>query len=237
MAAMTVAPPHAEQVAARLAAVRAQILAAGRDPADVTIVAVTKGHGPDAARAALANGLLDLGESYAQELVATSGGVEGHAGPAPRWHFIGHLQRRKVRLLAPIVHLWQSVDRHELVHQIAARAPGAGVLVQVALDAEPGRSGCSPHDVPALVDAARAAGLDVRGLMAVGPAAGGPEAARPGFRRVVELAERLALREVSLGMSGDLRIALEEGTTMVRLGTTLFGPRPHREPVGAWDDR
>jgi uncharacterized pyridoxal phosphate-containing UPF0001 family protein len=81
------------------------------------------------------------------------------------------------------------------------------------------------------------AGLVVRGLMAVGPPTGGPEAARPGFRRVVHAAAELGLAEVSLGMSGDLQIALEEGTTMVRLGTTLFGPRPHRTPVGAWDDR
>ena len=237
MAAVTSPTDLVGAVAERLAEVRARIGAVGRDPESVTVVAVTKGHGPEAAQAAIANGLLDLGESYAQELMAKQAVLSEGGGPEPRWHFVGGIQRRKVRLLAPSIHLWQSVDRREVADQIASRAPGAGVLVQVSLSDAGGRSGCSPAEVPAIVSHATAAGLVVRGLMAVGPSAGGAEAARPGFRRVVAQARELGLEDVSLGMSGDLDVALEEGTTMVRLGTSLFGPRQHDEPVGAWDNR
>ena len=228
---MSAATGLAEQVAVRLASLRDLIEAAGRDPASVRIVAVTKGHGPEACHAAVDNGLHDLGESYAQELAAKA------ADPrlaGARWHFVGGLQARRVRSVAALVHLWQSIDRAKLVGEVARWAPGASVLVQVALSDEPGKAGCPFADVPALVAAGRAAGLSVDGLMGVGPTAGGPEAARPGFRRLRATAEELGLGTVSMGMSGDVSVALAEGATMLRVGTLLFGPRPPRAAVRAW---
>jgi len=181
---------------------------------------VTKGFGIDAVEAALGAGLVDLGENYAQELLEKA---PGH--PRVRFHFIGRLQRNKVRPLAPLVALWQSVDRLELAREIARRAPGAAVLVQINLSGEPQKGGCAPGEVAALVAAARDLGLDVQGLMGVGPA-GPREAARPGFRELVALADRLDLPVRSIGMSADLEVAVQEGATMVRVGTDLFGPRP-----------
>ena len=144
--------------------------------------------------------------------------------PGPEWHFIGRLQRNKVRTIAGLVSLWQSVDRPALAETIAKHAPGAAVLVQVDVTGEPQKGGCPPGEVAALVATCRGLGLDVRGLMAVGPF-GPPEDARPGFRRVRELADELGLAERSIGMSADLEVGVEEGSTMVRVGTALFGPR------------
>jgi uncharacterized pyridoxal phosphate-containing UPF0001 family protein len=138
---------------------------------------------------------------------------------------IGRLQTNKVRALAGVVALWQSVDRVELGREIARRSPGAAVLVQVDVTGAAGRGGCPEDEVAPLVEALDALGLEVRGLMAVGPG-GPPEEARPGFRRVARLADRLGLPERSIGMSGDLEVAVEEGATMVRVGTALFGGRP-----------
>lgn len=214
-------------VAARLAEVRARIEAAGRVPDDVVVVAVTKGFGIDAVNAATAAGIADIGENYAQEL---AGKVE-RAGidAGRRWHFLGRVQRNKVRSIAAAVHLWQGVDRVSAGEEIARRAPGARVLVQVRLDTGapggPARNGCDPDDVPQLVERLDNLGLDVRGLMAVGPA-GPPELARPGFRTVSALADRLGLAERSMGMTDDLGVAVEEGSTMVRVGRGLFGARP-----------
>jgi pyridoxal phosphate enzyme (YggS family) len=207
---------------AAVAAVRRRIAAAGGDPAAIRLVAVTKGQPVDAVRAALAAGVADVGENYAQELVAKAeaGGVDG-----ARWHFIGRLQRNKVRLVAPFVALWQSVDRLSLAAEIADRAPGAAVLLQVDVTGEEQKGGCRPAFLPALLEGSRDLGLDVRGLMAVGPA-GPPEAARPGFRLLRDLADRHGLEERSMGMSGDLAVAVAEGATMVRIGTALFGERP-----------
>jgi len=183
---------------------------------------VTKGFGPDAVRAAAAAGLRLIGENYAQELAAKAP-VAREAGLAV--HFIGQLQTNKVRQLAPIVDVYESVDRPRLVAELAKRAPGATVLVQVDTTGEPGKGGCPVTDVPALVEAARVAGLHVEGLMTVGPTTGGPEAARPGFRLVRRLVDELGLRTCSMGMSGDLEVAVAEGATRVRVGTALFGPR------------
>ncbi len=219
-----------DEVAARLATVRGRIEAAGGGP-DVTVVAVTKGFGVDAVEAALAAGLVDVGENYAQELsdkVAELVVPDG-ASP-PRVHFIGRLQRNKVRHLAATVAVWQSVDRLALAREIAARAPGATVFVQLNLSGESQKGGCAPADAPELVARGRDLGLDVQGLMGVGPA-GPPEAARPGFRRLAALADELDLPVRSIGMSGDLEVAVQEGSTMVRIGTDLFGPRPPRPPA------
>ena len=214
-------------VADRLAEVRARIEAAGRAPDDVVVVAVTKGFGIDAVAAADAAGIADVGENYAQELAAK---VED-AGPdaGRRWHFLGRVQRNKVRSIAAAVHLWQGVDRVAAGEEIARRAPGAKVLVQVRIDGDDtgdtGRNGCHPDDVADLVERLGGLGLDVRGLMAVGPP-GPPELARPGFRTVSALADRLGLVERSMGMTADLGVAVEEGSTMVRVGRGLFGARP-----------
>ena len=121
--------------------------------------------------------------------------------------------------------LWESVDRPRIVDEIARRAPGARILVQVDATAETGKGGCPVADVPALVERAVGAGLAVDGVMAVGPTSGDPALTRDVFDRVVALADELGLRERSIGMSGDLEIAVEAGSTEVRLGTALFGPR------------
>ena len=211
------------EVVDRLAEVRARIEAAGRPPDDVVVVAVTKGFGIDAVEAANAAGLVDVGENYAQELAGKVD--EARADTDRRWHFLGRVQRNKVRLIAAAVHLWQGVDRVSAGEEIARRAPGAKVLVQVRIAGDEGRNGCEPDDVPELVERLDDLGLDVRGLMAVGPA-GPPELARPGFRTVSALADRLGLVERSMGMTDDLGVAVEEGSTMVRVGRGLFGARP-----------
>ncbi len=217
------------EVADRVAHVRDRIAAAGGDVDRVRLVAVTKGFGVDVVRAALAAGLTDLGESYAQELVAKVEALAAGAPPAgpPRWHFIGRLQRNKVRALAPIVHLWQSVDRAELGHEIARRAPGAAVLVQVNVTDEAQKGGCRLGEVDALVAELAAGGLEVRGLMGVGRF-GDPAATRAGFAALVAAAERLGLPERSIGMTDDLELAVAAGATMVRVGRDLFGERPRR---------
>jgi pyridoxal phosphate enzyme (YggS family) len=207
-------------VEAQLAAVRERIEAAGGDPDAIVVVAVTKGFDSTAVAAAVAAGLTDVGENYAQELVAKADG----APSGVRWHFIGRLQRNKVRSIAPHVALWQSVDRAALGAEIARRAPGAAVLAQVNVSGEPTKGGCAPEDVPGLVRDLTADGLEVRGLMAIG-ATGPAEAARPGFARLRDLADRLALPVRSMGMTADLEVAVAEGATMVRIGTALFGPR------------
>ena len=148
-------------------------------------------------------------------------------GPTPEWHFIGRLQTNKVRLVDRVVSLWQSVDRAAPADRIAQRAPGAAVLVQVDLAGLAGRGGCPPEEVPGLVEHCRGRGLDVRGLMGVGPP-GPAEDARPGFRLLTSIAEDLGLEERSMGMSGDLDVAIEAGSTMVRVGSALVGPRARR---------
>lgn len=210
-------------LAGRLAAVRGRIERAGGDPERITLVAVTKGFGADLVGAALDAGLRDLGESYVQELTAKAEAVT--AGAAPVWHFVGRLQRNKVRKAAPHVALWHSVDRLSLGAEIARWAPGAAVLAQVNTTGEESKGGCPPAALPELLDGLRGVGLDVRGLMSIGPA-GPPEGARPAFRLLRELAAAHGLRELSMGMTGDLEVAVEEGATMVRVGTALFGPRP-----------
>lgn len=201
----------------RARVVRERIAAAGGDPERITLVAVTKGFGPEVAVAAAEAGFADLGENYAQELLAKAPVVTQPV----RWHAIGRLQRNKVRALAPIVHLWQSVDRLDLGEEIARRAPGAHVLVQVNVSGEPQKGGCAPAGTPDLVHRLGDLGLDVQGLMTVAQAG----AARPGFALLRRLADDLDLPVRSMGMSGDLEDAVAEGTTMVRIGTSLFGAR------------
>jgi hypothetical protein len=217
----------AELVAERLAQVRDRIAKAGASPTSVRVVAVTKGFGSEAVEAAVGAGLLDLGENYAQELLSKA----STAPAGVRWHFLGGLQRNKLARLAPHVHLWHGLDSVEGALALARRRPAAAVLVQVRATAAGGpvrapRHGASVSEVPALVESARAAGLDVRGLMAVGRAHAAREEARRSFRDVASLASSLGLSEVSMGMSADFELAVAEGATIIRLGRALFGERP-----------
>jgi pyridoxal phosphate enzyme (YggS family) len=215
----------AELVRERLAMVEARIESAGGT--GVAVVAVTKGFGADAIDAAVAAGCRQIGENYAQELLDKL----RHVGPStarPEIHFIGRLQSNKVRLLSGVVDVYESVDRTSLVDAIARRAHGARVLVQVDTMGDPGKGGCPTAEVASLVAAAVEAGLRVDGLMTVGPTEGGPEASRRGFREVRRLTTELGLGVCSMGMTGDLEVAVEEGSTQVRVGTALFGWRDAR---------
>ncbi|MEX1008197.1 MAG: YggS family pyridoxal phosphate-dependent enzyme [Acidimicrobiia bacterium] len=207
-----------EAVAAVRARIDAAAARAGRDPAEVTLVAATKTVDPERVRAVVAAGVADLGENRAQELLEKAPVVDG-----ARWHFVGALQRNKVRALAPWVVCWHSVDRDALGAEIARRAPGARVLVEVNLAEESQKHGCAPAQAPALVDVLCGQGLAVDGLMALPPAGDDP---RRWFAALRELATRLDLRELSMGMSDDFEVAVEEGATMVRVGRALFGDRP-----------
>lgn len=212
-------------VAERLAVVRERIASAGGT--DVSVLPVTKTFGVDACWAAYRAGCAAVGENYAQEIVTKLGSIERPFGV----HFIGQLQTNKVRQLAGIVSVYETVDRPSLVAEIAKRVPGAEVLVQVASIAEEGKGGCSLGDVASLVEVAQVAGLRVLGLMTVGPTDGGPEAARGGFRTVRGLVDRLGLAVCSMGMSADLEVAVQEGSTQVRVGSALFGERPPARPL------
>jgi PLP dependent protein len=214
----------AADVAGRLAEVRERIAAAaraaGRGPETVTLVVVTKEIGLDAVRAAIAAGAVDVGENRAQDLVARAAALDDDA---LRWHFIGRLQRNKVRAAAPFVALWQSIDRSDLAAEVGRRAPGASVLVQVNVAGEAQKGGCAPDDAPALVEVCGAQGCRVQGLMTVPPAQRDP---RPVFARLRRMTDDLGLGTCSMGMSGDYEAAIGEGATMVRVGSAIFGPRP-----------
>ena len=209
----------------RLEEVRRRIASASGDPTAVRIVAVTKGFGVDAVTASLDAGLTEIGENYADELVAKDRAV-GPEAPVV-WHFLGAVQRNKVARLAPVVTWWQAVSRVEEGRAIARRRPGSKVLVQVDVAGLPGRGGCPPDQVPDLVGALRDEDVDVTGLRTVGPP-GPPEEARAGFVLVSSLADSLGLPVRSMGMSDDLEVALSAGSNMVRLGRALFGERATR---------
>jgi pyridoxal phosphate enzyme (YggS family) len=216
--------PSATLIAQRAAEVRERLAVAGGGR-PVKLVAVTKAFPPELAARAIAAGLVDLGENYAQELVAKASELGGETGH--RWHFIGGLQRNKVKTLAGLVSVWQTVDRDVLVDEIAKRAPGATVLVQVNTTDEPQKSGCQPEVASALVDRGRAGGLDVVGLMTVGPTDAEADP-RPAFAALRELGEACEVAELSMGMSADYELAVAEGSTIVRIGSVLFGSRPPR---------
>jgi pyridoxal phosphate enzyme (YggS family) len=215
----------AAAVADHVAEVRARIAAAGGR--EVELVAVTKTFPVEAIQAVMAAGCRAIGENYAQELVAKVAvlAATGCAGADwPEVHFIGHVQTNKVRMLAPVVTVWETVDRPAIVAEIAKRAPGARIFVQVNVSGEQQKHGCRPDETAGLVRRARDAGLRVEGLMTIG-VAGDPDGARAGFRTLRTLATSLGLQACSMGMSDDLEIAVEEGATHVRVGSALFGPR------------
>ncbi len=223
------------RVAASVADVRDRIVRAGGR--DVRLVGVTKTFGPDAVIAAARAGCDGVGENYAQETVAKWAalhdllGVDGVAA-LPPLHFIGQLQSNKVRTLASLVSVYETIDRRSLLAELAKRCPGARILVQVDATGEAGKGGCPTTDVPSLVVEAIERGLHVEGLMTVGPTYGGPEAAQRGFRAVRALADRLGLETCSMGMSDDLEVAVACGATEVRVGSALFGPRPPQRGTG-----
>ena len=231
-------------IATRLADVHQRIADAarnaGRAPEEIALVAVSKEVTADAVTEALAAGQRDFGENRAQELLAKAGRLEAEpvAGAAPVWHFIGRLQRNKVKTIAPHVTLWHSVDRAELGTEIARHAPGARVLVQVNVAGEDRKGGCASTDVAPLVETLVDLGLAVDGLMTVPPLVGDP---RPHFASLRDLAMRLGLPVLSMGMSGDFEAAIGEGSTLVRVGRAVFGPRSgpgtRVPPVGGGDDR
>ena len=221
-----------------IAAVRSRIAAAavraGRSPEDVRIVAVTKGHPLERAREAVAAGLADLGENRVQEALAKQAAWPD--GPA-RWHLIGHLQRNKVKLVVGRFALIHSLDSIRLADALEAAGAAAGrvqdVLVEVNVAREAQKNGALPDEAPALV--AHAAGLShlrLLGLMTMAPYGAPAAVQHQVFGGLRELRDRVSrnlglatLSQLSMGMSGDFEIAVEEGATMVRLGTILFGER------------
>jgi uncharacterized pyridoxal phosphate-containing UPF0001 family protein len=217
------------QVSIRLEEIRARIKRAGGDPDAIEIVAVTKTFGPAACLAAHMAGLSSVGENYAGELLGKHSAL-GKEAKALTWHYLGAVQRNKVGRLAPVVSCWQGLSRPIEARAIAEKSPAEApaVFVEVNLSTSEKRGGAPPALVPEAVAAAREEGLLVRGLMAVAPLPGegpGPEAA---FSEVARLAESLGLFELSIGMSGDLEAAVQAGSTMIRVGRGLFGPRdPH----------
>ena len=210
-------------VAENLRAVRQRIERAGRNPDEVQIVAVTKGFGPDVCRAALDAGLKILGENRVHEAVDKMDQVDGAT-----WHLIGHLQTNKVRLVAGRFALIQSIDSVHLADALARIDIEQKVLVEVNVAREARKTGADPEAAAALIEQV-AEMLDLQGLMAMGPAEGDPTPAFVEMRRLRDEAEQRlgkALPILSVGMSGDFEAAVRAGSTMVRLGTVLFGPRP-----------
>lgn len=228
--------PTYDEFCVRVAAVRAQIAAAcaaaSRDPAEVGLLAVTKNHPPAAAEYAARLGIRAVGENRVQE------GVEKRAQVAAplEWELIGHLQSNKARLAATHFDRVQSVDSAKLINHLGRAAGELGkplrILLQVNAGRDPAKFGAELEDAPALLDAALAQPhLRVEGLMTIAPLSEDPDVARRTFVTLRELRDRLAaqtgapLRELSMGMSGDLAAAVAAGSTLVRIGTALYGSR------------
>ena len=209
----------ANEVADRVAHVRSFISNAGG--AAVSLVAVTKSFGIDALRAALSAGCDAVGENYAQELLEKI----SEGAPSIDVHFIGALQSNKVRMLAGHIALWQSVDRDSVVDELGRRAPGATILIQVDTTGEPSKGGVTPAQLDALRVRAESRGLIVKGLMTIGPTEGTLEECEKSFGMLRHLVNEQGLSVCSMGMSADYPIAVACGSTMVRVGSGLFGDR------------
>jgi len=229
-------------IADRVAAVRERIARAavrsGRDPAAVTLVAVSKGHPPEAVRAARAAGLADFGENRVQEAEAKVAALADLRGEV-RWHLVGHLQSNKAKKALAFAELIHSIDDLDLGLRLGRLSEESGrvtrILIQVDLAGEETKSGLPVADLTPTLEALRpAAGLRVEGLMLLPPYEEDAERVRPFFRRLRELRDEaqrgglLAGGELSMGMSHDLEVAVEEGATIVRVGTAIFGERPAR---------
>ncbi len=218
-----------EALPERLAQVRAKIARLASHP--VTIVAVTKGFGTDAIRAAVAAGLDDIGENRVQEAVQKQDALR--AVPGIRWHLIGHLQRNKARVAADRFAMVHSIDTLELATELNRRSgTPVRVLLQVNVAREPQKSGCAPEEAGTLARQIAALGnLRLDGLMTLAPFTDDVEVQRRTFRGLRRLRDRIKEEEglwlptLSMGMSGDYATAVAEGATVIRLGTVLFGPR------------
>lgn len=202
---------------------------AGRDSSSVRLLAVSKGHSEEAIRVAYAAGLREFGENYAQELAVKAAALSDLEDI--RWRFIGHLQRNKIKFVERARASIDTVDSGRLAEAISHRATTqeteVELLLQVNVGDESQKSGCSPEEVPALVEAVRnLPNLSLRGLMTVAPHFEDLERVRPVFASLRKLAEAEGLPEISMGMTHDLEPAIEEGATMLRIGTAIFGPRP-----------
>ena len=220
-------------VALALSRVRAQLAEAsarcGRAPGSVRLIAVSKFQPSAAIRAAYQAGQRDFGENYVQELQQKAAELADLR--ELRWHMIGHLQRNKARVVAPIATLVHTVHSVELAQELDKRARGLEVLVEVNVGGEAQKSGCAPEALPQILNAlASAQNLVLRGLMCVPPHTEDPSGARPYFDELVRLRElhggAQQLPELSMGMTADLEHAVAAGATMVRVGTAIFGARP-----------
>ena len=197
---------------------------AHRGADSVRLLAVTKVFGADAIIEAYAAGLRDFGENYVQEMERKAPSVAGLEGAS--FHLIGHLQSNKTKKAAELFSSIDAVDSIKLVTRLDSEAKPLDVMIEVKLSPEENKSGADPADLGAIVDAVRAtANLRLTGLMTVPPWSEDAELARPCFARLRELAARHAIPELSMGMSNDLEVAIEEGATWVRVGTALFGKR------------
>jgi pyridoxal phosphate enzyme (YggS family) len=198
-------------------------LRAGRRRSDITLIAVTKMFSAETICEAYELGLRDFGENYVQEFEGKYPRVSGLEGA--RFHLIGHLQSNKARRAAEIFHSIQTVDSARLARRLEVGRP-VEVMIEVKLSEEESKSGATPDELPELIDGVRALpDLRLAGLMTMPPWSDDPEPSRPYFRRLRELGERHGLTGLSMGMSHDLEVAIEEGATHVRVGTALFGPR------------
>lgn len=209
-------------------------IAAGRLPDTVRVLAVSKTQPLAIIHAALEGGITMLGENYAQELKDKAAECPPNAA---EWHFIGHLQTNKVKMIAPYVSCIHSVDSARLAHEISKAASALGrtidVLLQVNTSGEESKSGCEPHGIYALAEAAlKESNIRVRGLMTIAAFSDDAEFVRPMFRLLRSLRDELRIQfpeasfdELSMGMSGDYAAAIQEGSTIIRVGTAIFGER------------
>ncbi len=234
--------------AGRLAALRARMAEAcrraGREASSVELIAVTKTFGPDAVREAWEAGVRIMGENRVQEAAAKIPQCVG----GPEWHLVGHLQRNKARPALEIFDCIQAVDSLRLLEQIDGVAGTLGarpsILLEINASGESSKFGLRPEEAPAVIArAVEMSNVTIEGLMTMAPATPDPETTRPVFARVRECRDRwerefgIALPRLSMGMSGDFEVAIEEGATWIRIGTALFGGRPKWRPERGSEDQ
>lgn len=207
----------------------------GRKPEEVTLVAVSKTFPAEAVAQAVGAGILDIGENYVQELLEKR---EKLPSDNIRWHFIGHLQSNKVKYIAPWIHMIHAVDSRSVAGEIDRRGAKAGrvidILLEVNTTGEDSKFGVAPEEAPALVRSLEELNsLRIAGLMTIGPFLPDPEDSRPMFRMLRQLRDEIAatrqanapMQQLSMGMTGDFEVALDEGATLIRIGTAIFGSR------------
>jgi len=213
-----------DEVVERIEAAAAR---SGRDPSDITLVAISKSKPVSDIRDLYESGHRDFGENRAQEMADKAAVLPGDI----RWHFVGALQTNKTRLVRPITHLLHSMDRESLASSWAKGiGPAPPVLIQVNTGSEPQKAGAGYDEVASLLEALLELGVEVRGLMAIPPLSADAEQMRPHFRALRRMRDRLLelhsqIRELSMGMTDDFEIAIEEGASLIRVGRAIFGDR------------